>query len=83
MRYDKNETMKVIGSQDVGKALTTEVRRELAEVREAHELTEDLDIYTIDVFLLGYAHGTRNERQNVKYSDYVRMFIKGYDFSKS
>ena len=83
MRYDRNETMRVIGSQDVGRALTSEVRRELADVREAHDLVSDLDVYTIDVFLLGYAHGTKNERQNAKYADYVRMFIKGYDFSRS
>ena len=69
MRFNANETMKLIGRQKIGLLLKEEVHQGLKDVVAANKpdymMESDIDLAQ-DAFLLGYMMGKRSERRKHK-----------------
>lgn len=65
--YDKNDTMRMLGSQQAAMPFWCNdvVRREIEEIAEARPYSFDI-IAASDIFMLGYIHGKRAERARRK-----------------
>lgn len=59
--YRKNETMKLLGKQTCEALFFDEVRKQIHDIAEARNTRFDYNA-AMDVFLLGYIYGKKEER---------------------
>ena len=63
--YRKNETMKLLGKQTCEALFFDEVRKQIHDIAEARNTRFDYSA-AMDVFLLGYIYGKKEERARKK-----------------
>lgn len=63
--YRKNETMKLLGKQTCEALFFDEVRKQIHDIAEARNTRFDYNA-AMDVFLLGYIYGKKEERARKK-----------------
>ncbi len=63
--YIVNETMELLGHQCYLAVLTEDVRKQMNDVVEARNHFS-ISVADIDMFMLGYIHGKRDERARKK-----------------
>lgn len=63
--YRKNETMKLLGKQTCEALFSDEVRKQIHDIAEARNTRFEHNA-AMDVFLLGYIYGKKEERARKK-----------------
>lgn len=58
MRYEMNETMKMLGDEPIVPMLSEEIRNQISDVLDAYGWHEDYRI-AVDLFILGFIHGKK------------------------